>query len=74
MKKVNGNTFQISLEYGFGFTPDILLNIVHQQLAKTDWPGNYTVSVNECNQNRAVFAYEVNTARGDLKPCRGREQ
>ncbi|HEY4205631.1 MAG TPA: winged helix-turn-helix domain-containing protein, partial [Puia sp.] len=44
----------------------------HQQLAKTDWPGDYTVSVNECDQNRTVFAYEVNTARGDLKPCRGR--
>jgi DNA-binding winged helix-turn-helix (wHTH) protein len=47
---------------------------VHQQLAKTDRPGEYTVSVNECDQNHTIFAYEVNTARGDLKPCRGRVQ
>ncbi|MEI9810759.1 MAG: helix-turn-helix domain-containing protein [Bacteroidota bacterium] len=30
--------------------------------------------MNECNQNQTIFAYEVNTASGDLKPCRGREQ
>jgi hypothetical protein len=45
-----------------------------QQLAKTDRPRDYTVSVNECYQNRTIFAYEVNTAHGDLKPCRGRKQ
>src|SRR5580698_9528246 len=74
IKTVNENTYQISFENSFGFTPDTLMSIVHQQLAKTDWPGDYTVSVNECDQNRTVFAYEVNTARGDLKPCRGRQQ
>ena len=74
IKTVNDNTYQISFENSFGFTPDTLMSVVHQQLAKTDWPGDYTVSVNECDQNRTVFAYEVNTARGDLKPCRGREQ
>jgi hypothetical protein len=74
VKTVNDNTYQISFENSFGFTPDTLMSIVHQQLAKTDWPGDYTVSVNECDQNRTIFAYEVNTARGDLKPCRGRVQ
>ena len=74
IKTVNENTFRISFENSFGFTPDTLMSIVHQQLANTDWPGDYTVSVNECDQKRTVFAYEVNTARGDLKPCRGREQ
>lgn len=74
VKTVNENTFRISFENSFGFTPDTLMNLVHQQLAKTDRPGNYTVSVNECDQNETIFAYEVNTAGGDLKPCRGREQ
>jgi len=74
IETVNENTFRISFENSFEFTPDTLMNLVHQQLAKTDRPGDYTVSVNECDQNRTVFAYEVNTARGDLKPCRGREQ
>jgi hypothetical protein len=74
IKKVNGNTFRISFENGFGFTPDTLMNLVHQQLAKTDRLEDYTVSVNECSQNETIFAYEVNTSSGDLKPCRGRAQ
>lgn len=74
VKAVNENTFRISFEDSFAFTPDTLMNLVHQQLAKTDRPGNYTVSVNDCYENQTVFAYEVNTANGDLKPCRGREQ
>jgi len=74
IETVNKNTFRISFENSFEFTPDTLMNLVRQQLAKTDRPGDYTVSVNDCYQNRTIFAYEVNTARGDLKPCRGREQ
>lgn len=74
VETVKGNIFRISFENSFGFTPDTLMSIVHEQLAKTDRPGDYTVSVNECDQNQAVFAYEVNTASGDLKPCRGRAQ
>ena len=74
VKTVNENTFRISFEHSFAFTPDTLMNLVHQQLAKTDMPADYTVSVNECYQNQTIFAYEVNTATGDLKPCRGREQ
>jgi hypothetical protein len=74
VKTVNENTFRISFENSFGFTPDTLMNLVHQQLAKTDRLGDYTVSVNECAQNQTIFAYEVNRASGDLKPCRGRKQ
>ncbi|MBS1665312.1 MAG: winged helix-turn-helix transcriptional regulator [Bacteroidetes bacterium] len=74
VKTVNNNTYRISFENSFGFTPDTLMSIVHQQLAKTDRPGHYTVSVNECDQNQTIFAYEVNRTGGDLKPCRGRVQ
>src|ERR1700761_1970195 len=48
VKTVNENTFQISFENSFEFSPDTLMNLVHQQLAKTDRPRDYTVSVNEC--------------------------
>ena len=74
IETVNKNTFRISFENSFEFIPDTLMYLVRHQLAKTDRPGDYTVSVNDCYQNRTIFAYEVNTARGDLKPCRGREQ
>jgi len=73
VKTVNDNTYRIALENSFEFMPDTLMSIVHQQLAKTDRLGDYTVSVNDCYQNQTVFAYEVNTAKGDLKPCRRRE-
>lgn len=74
IKTINENTFRIFFENSFGFTPDTLMSIVHQQLAKTDRPGDYMVSVNECDQNQTIFAYEVNRTHGDLKPCRGRVQ
>ncbi|MGV3765816.1 MAG: helix-turn-helix domain-containing protein [Chitinophagaceae bacterium] len=74
VKTVHKNTFRISFENSFGFTPDTLMNMVHQQLAKTDWQREYTVSVNDCEQHQTIFAYEVNSTGGDLKPCRGREQ
>jgi len=74
IETVNENTFRISFENSFEFTPDTLMNLVHQQLAKTDRPRDYTVSVNDCYQNQTIFAYEVNTTSGDLKPCRGRVQ
>jgi len=74
IKTVNENTFRISFENSFRFNPDTLMNLVHQQLAKTDKLGDYAVTVNECDQNQTIFAYEVNTSSGDLKPCRGREQ
>jgi hypothetical protein len=73
IKTVNENTFRISFENSFTFNPDTLMNLVHQQLAKTDRRGAYTVSVNECDQNQTIFGYEVNTSSGDLKPCRGRQ-
>jgi hypothetical protein len=74
VRKVNENTFRISFEKSFGFIPDTLMNLVHQQLAKTDHSGDYTVSVNECAHNQTIFAYEVTKAGDDLRPCRGREQ
>ncbi len=74
VKAVNENTFRISFEQSFEFTPDTLMNLVHEQLAKTGRQRDYTVSVNACDQNQIVFAYEVNTVSGDLRPCRGREQ
>jgi DNA-binding winged helix-turn-helix (wHTH) protein len=74
VKTVDDNTYRISFENSFEFTPDTLMSIVHEQLARADRLGNYMVNVKECDQNKTIFAYEVNIAGGDLKPCRGREQ
>lgn len=74
IKAVDENTFRISFEKSFTFTPDTLMKLVHEQLAKTDRLGAYSVSVNDCYHNQTVFAYEVNSASGDWRPCRGRLQ
>lgn len=74
VKTINENTYQISFEKRFGFTPDTLMRLVHQQLSKTDMPKDYIVSVNDCYENKIIFAYEINTFNGDLKPCGERVQ
>lgn len=72
--KINERVYQISFENSFGFTPDTLIHLVHQQLAKTNMPRHYIVTVNDCYQNKTVFAYEINRLTGDLTPCGQREQ
>lgn len=74
VKTINERIYQISFENSFGFTPDSLMNLVQQQLLKTDMPRDYIVSVNDCYENKTIFAYEINTAEGNLKPCRERKQ
>ena len=74
VKSINERIYQISFENSFGFTPDTLMRLINQQLAKTDMPKNYIVSVNECSANKTIFAYEINKFRGDLTPCGSRVQ
>ncbi len=74
IKKINENIYQISFESHFEFTPDTLMSLVQQQLAKTDMPKDYIVSVKDCNANETIFAYEINTSKGNLKPCGERKQ
>lgn len=74
VRTINERTYQISFENSFGFTPDTLMRLVHQQLAKTDMPKDYIVSVDDCNEHKTIFAYEINALHGDLKPCGGRRQ
>ena len=71
---INDHTFQISFENAFGFSPDTLIHLVQQQLAKTDMQKDYAVSVNDCYKNQTIFAYEINSLNGDIKPCAGRVQ
>jgi hypothetical protein len=74
VKTINEHTYQISFENSFDFTPDTLMSLINQQLAETDMPEDYIVSVNECEENKTVFAYEMNKFKGDLKPCGERKQ
>src|SRR5690606_27663196 len=38
VKAINERVYQISFENSFGFAPDTLMGLVHEQLDKTDMP------------------------------------
>ena len=73
VKKLKENTYQISFQNDFSFISDSLINLVQREFKKTDLATNYIVSLRNCEQNEAVFAFEINSQAGDLTPCRGRK-
>ena len=73
VKKLNESTYQISFQNDFGFISDTLINLVQRTFQKTALATDYIVSLKNCEQKEAVFAFEINGQTGDLTPCRGRK-
>ncbi len=73
VKKLNENTYQISFQNDFGFVADTLINLVQRTLQKNGLANNYIVSLRNCKQNETVLAFEINSEKGNLTPCRGRK-
>lgn len=73
VKKLGEHTYQISFQNHFGFISDTLINLVQRTFEKAGLANNYIVSLRNCNQKEAVFAFEINSQTGDLTPCRGRK-
>jgi DNA-binding winged helix-turn-helix (wHTH) protein len=72
VKKLNGNTYQISFQNNFSFISDTLINLVQRTFQKNALANDYIVNLRNCKQNETVFAFEINRKTGDLTPCRGR--
>ncbi len=72
VKKLNENTYQISFQNDFSFISDSLINLVQRIFQKNALATDYIVSLKNCKQKEAVFAFEINSQAGDLTPCRGR--
>src|SRR5215212_4835209 len=72
VKKLNGNTYQISFQSNFSFISDSLINLVQRTFQKNALANDYIVNLRNCKQNETVFAFEINSQGGDLTPCRGR--
>src|SRR6187431_2572206 len=72
VKKLNENTYQISFQNDFGFISDSLINLVQRTFQKNALPTDYIVNLRNCKQNETVLAFEINSQKGDLTPCRGR--
>ena len=73
VKKVNENRYQISFQNDFAFISDTLINLVKRTFQKNGLANDYIVSLRNCKQNEAVFAFEINSQTGDLTGCRGRK-
>ncbi|NIG53393.1 helix-turn-helix domain-containing protein [Chitinophaga sp. Cy-1792] len=73
VKKINGNTYQISFQNDFSFVSDTLINLVQREFQKSAPATHYIVNLRNCKQNETVFAFEINHQKGDLTPCRGRK-
>ncbi len=72
IKKLNENTYRISFQSSFSFISDTLINLVQRTFQKNALANDYIVSLLNCNQKEAVFAFEINGHTGNLTPCRGR--
>jgi DNA-binding winged helix-turn-helix (wHTH) protein len=72
VKKLNENTYQISFQNDFTFISDTLINLVQRTFQKNGLANDYIVNLRNCKQNETVFAFEINSQKGDLTPCRGR--
>ena len=73
VNKLNENTYQISFQNNFSFISDTLINLIERTFQKTALATDYIVSLKNCEQKEAVFAFEINGQTGDLTPCRGRK-
>jgi hypothetical protein len=72
VKKINENKYQISFQNEFGFISDTLINLVQRTFEKNGLAKDYIVNLRNCKENETVFAFEINSQKGDLTPCRGR--
>ena len=73
VKKLNETTYQISFQNNFSFISDTLINLVQRTFQKNALAKDYIVKLRNCKQNETVFAFEINSQKGDLTPCRGRK-
>lgn len=73
VKKINENRYQISFQNDFSFVSDTLINLVQREFQKNAPSTDYIVNLRNCKQNETVFAFEINSQKGNLTPCRGRK-
>ncbi len=73
VKQLNENTYQLSFQNDFGFVSDTLINLVQRTFQKNDLANDYIVNLRNCKQNETVLAFEINSQKDNLTPCRGRK-
>lgn len=69
VQQLNEHTYQVSFQNDFSFISDTLINLVQRTFKTNGLPADYIVSLKNCKQNKTVFAFEINSNTGDLKPA-----
>lgn len=74
IKIISKNEFQISFENKFAFTPDSLINIVKNNISKSTFPKEYTVSVQKCSNEAIVYGFHIDADSSEnVIACVGRK-
>lgn len=73
--QIGDNEFQIRFEQQLTFQSDTLAKIVDKELSEYKAPGDYVVSVINCNLPGVIYGYAVlGSEKGNLRACSGRVQ
>ena len=75
VNRVSDNEFHLSFESAFTFTPDSLVNIIHEIITVNRLPSDYIVQVVEPESEKVIFGYAIlQSQQNNIVPCVGREQ
>lgn len=74
IKVISKNEFQISFENKFAFAPDSLINIVKNNISKSTFPKEYSVSVQKCSNEAIVYGFHIDAdSSKNVISCVGRK-
>ncbi|GAA4072599.1 hypothetical protein GCM10022389_17510 [Flavobacterium cheonanense] len=74
IKVIFKNEFQISFENKFAFAPDSLINIVKNNISKSTFPKEYSVSVQKCSNEAIVYGFHIDAdSSKNVIACVGRK-
>lgn len=74
IKTISKNEFQIRFENKFAFAPDSLINIVQNNISKSSFPKEYSVSVQKCSSEAIVYGFHIDSdSSKNVITCIGRK-
>lgn len=74
IKTISKNEFQIRFENKFAFAPDSLINIVQNNISKSSFPKEYSVSVQNCDNEAIVYGFHIDSdSSKNVITCIGRK-
>ena len=74
IRTISKNEFQIRFENKFAFSPDSLINIVQNNISKSSFPKEYSVSVQKCDNEAIVYGFHIGSdSSKNVITCIGRK-